>query len=155
VAEIIRLRVAAADLPGDSEYVGLAVQRAGRPDVSEARIVVSGGRALQSREDFERRVGGLADALGGATGSTRLLVDAGITPNDFQVGQTGKIIAPELYVALGLSGSVQHLAGMKSAKIIVAINRDPEAPIFSAADFGLVADIYEVVPELIARLRRA
>jgi electron transfer flavoprotein alpha subunit len=153
VAEITRLPVSAATLPSESEYVGLTGQRAGRPDVSDARAVVSGGRAIQSRDDFERLVGGLADALGGATGSTRPLVDAGIAPNEFQVGQTGKIIAPELYVALGLSGSVQHLAGMKNAKIIVAINRDPEAPIFSAADYGLVADIYEVVPELIEKLR--
>ena len=152
VAEVTRLRVSAADLPGESEYLGLAGQRAGRPEVSEARVVVSGGRAIQSREDFEFLVGGLADALGGATGSTRPLVDAGIAPNEFQVGQTGKIIAPELYIALGLSGSVQHVAGMKNAKVVVAINRDPEAPIFSAADHGLVADIYEVVPELIARL---
>lgn len=150
--ETTRLAFSAADLPAGSEYVGLAGQPTGRPDVSEARVVVSGGRAIQNREDFERLVGGLADVLGGATGSTRPLVDAGITPNEFQVGQTGKIVAPELYVALGLSGSVQHLAGMKSAKIVVAINRDPEAPIFAAADFGLVADIYEAVPELIARL---
>lgn len=154
-AETRRLAVSAADLPAGSDYVGLAGQSTGRPDVSEARVVVSGGRAIQNREDFERLVGGLADVLGGATGSTRPLVDAGIAPNEFQVGQTGKIVAPELYVALGLSGSVQHLAGMKSAKIVVAINRDPEAPIFAAADFGLVADIYEAVPELIARLRNA
>lgn len=152
-AEIVPWAVAEADLLGPSEYLGLASDRAGRPDVSEARVVVSGGRAIQSREDFERLVGGLADVFGGAAGGTRPLVDAGIAPNAFQVGQTGKIIAPELYVALGLSGSVQHLAGVKNAKLIVAVNRDPEAPIFSAADYGLVADIYEAVPELIAKLR--
>ncbi|HPM79837.1 MAG TPA: FAD-binding protein [Candidatus Anammoximicrobium sp.] len=154
-AEVTRLDVSERDPRGGSQYVGLAGQRAGRPDVNQARVVVSGGRAIQSREDFERVVGGLADALGGATGSTRPLVDAGIAPNECQVGQTGRIVAPELYVALGLSGSVQHLAGMKNAKTIVAINRDPEAPIFSATDHGLVGDIYEVVPELIARLRNA
>jgi electron transfer flavoprotein alpha subunit len=152
VAEIAPLTFAETDLPGQSEYLGLASQRAGRPDVSEARVVVSGGRGIRSREDFERLVGGLADAFGGAAGSTRPLVDAGIAPNEFQVGQTGKIIAPDLYVALGVSGSVQHLAGVKNSKLIVAVNRDPEAPIFSAADYGLVADIYEAVPELIAKL---
>lgn len=154
VAEIGSLAVVEADLPGRSEYLGLASHRAGRPDVSEARVVVSGGRAIQSREDFERLVGGLADVFGGAAGGTRPLVDAGIAPNECQVGQTGKIIAPELYVALGLSGSVQHLAGVKNSKLIVAVNHDPEAPIFSAADYGLVADIYQAVPELIAKLRR-
>jgi electron transfer flavoprotein alpha subunit len=153
VAKIAPLTVAEGDLSGPSEYLGLASHRAGRPDIKEARVVVSGGRAIQSREDFERLVGGLADALGGAAGSTRPLVDTGIAPNEFQVGQTGKIISPDLYVALGLSGSVQHLAGVKNAKLIVAINRDSEAPIFSAADYGLVADIYEAVPELIAKLR--
>lgn len=135
-----------------AEYLGLASQSIGRPDVCGARVVVSGGRGVQNREDFERLVGGLADALGGATGSTRALVDAGITPNEFQIGQTGKIVAPDLYIALGLSGTVQHLAGMKGAKCVVAVNRDPQAPIFSAADHGLVADIYEAVPALIERL---
>lgn len=154
-AEIGRLSVCEADLPWPSEYLGLTSNRTGRPDVSEARVIVSGGRAVQSCEDFERLVGGLADALGGATGSTRALVDAGIAPNEFQVGQTGKIVAPDLYIALGLSGTVQHLAGMKGAKSVAAVNRDPEAPIFSAADHGLVADIYKAVPELIEKLRTA
>jgi electron transfer flavoprotein alpha subunit len=153
-ADITQLSVCEADLPRLSEYLGLASIRSERPDVSDARVIVSGGRGVQSREDFERLVGGLADALGGATGSTRALVDAGIAPNEFQVGQTGKIVAPDLYVALGLSGTVQHLAGMKGAKCVVAVNRDAAAPIFSASDHGLVADIYEAVPELIEKLRR-
>jgi len=151
-AEITRLDVNEADLPQQMEYVGRVSQRTARPDVSDARVIVSGGRAVQSVEDFERLVGGLADSLGGATGSTRPLVDAGIAPSDSQVGQTGKIVAPDLYIALGLSGTVQHLAGMKSAKCVVAINRDPDAPVFTAADYGLVADIYETVPKLIAKL---
>lgn len=152
-AAITPLSVCAADLPRSAEYLGLASNRTSRPDVSDARVIVSGGRAVQSREDFERLVGGLADVFGGGTGSTRALVDAGIAPNEYQVGQTGKIVAPELYIALGLSGTVQHLAGMKGAKLVVAVNRDREAPIFSAADYGLVADIYEAVPELIEKLR--
>ncbi len=152
-AEITQVSVCEADLPRSSEYLGLASSRAGRPDVSDARVIVSGGRAVQSREDFERLVGGLADAFGGGTGSTRALVDAGIAPNECQVGQTGKIVAPDLYIALGLSGAVQHLAGMKGAKCVVAVNRDPKAPIFSAADVGLVADVYEAVPDLIEKLR--
>ena len=152
-AEITWLAVDEADLPQGSEYLGLASGRTARPDVSDARVIVSGGRGVQSREDFERLVGGLADALGGATGATRALVDAGIAPNEFQVGQTGKIVSPDLYIALGLSGSVQHLAGMKSAKVVVAVDRDPDAAIFSVADYGLVADIYEAVPRMIARLQ--
>ena len=141
-----------AQLPDQIEFEGLESKATGRPDVTEARIVVSGGRALKNHDDFERIVGGLADRLSAATGSTRALVDAGITPNEFQVGQTGKIVAPELYFALGISGAVQHLAGMKNSKVIVAINNDPEAPIFEVADYGLVADVYQAVPELIEKL---